>query len=241
MFEVEGVKKQIELVKGKPREYQNHLVTFLTKPGKTYTDSVLLIGDAAGFACPYEAEGVYYAMLSGRIAGNVAAKALSRGDISEKSLQEYEKEWLSSPIGEEFIAGDAIDGFVRRLGFNPDAGVWVVPMLNELLFGLCNVADSHTSNARKFSKKMLKYLPYLVESLKKDLGPLAIAIDKPPEKKPSRVFSFILKNTLPPILRLIAKLSARSKNRYASVINPLIYEHFLTPYIKEKIRREEIK
>lgn len=239
MFEVEGVRRQIEACKGQPREFQNHLVTFLTKPKKTYSDSVLLIGDAAGFACPYEAEGVYYAMMSGKIAADIAFKALGRGDVSEKSLSEYEKAWWNSPIGEEFIPGETIDGFVRGLGFNPEAGVWLIPMLNEAIFGLCNVADSHTNNARNFTERMLKYLPEAIELLKRDLTPLAIAIDNPPEKPPSKFVSFLLRKTLPFILRIVAKRSAHGTKRYNAVTTPLVFDHFLTPFVKEKLREKE--
>ncbi|MCL4558089.1 MAG: NAD(P)/FAD-dependent oxidoreductase [Deltaproteobacteria bacterium] len=241
MLEVDGVQRQIKLAGGRPREFQNHLVTFLTRPKKTYTDSVMLIGDAAGFACPYEAEGVYYAMMSGRIAATVASDAISRGDLSEGSLSEYEKTWWASPIGEEFIGGDSIEGFVRRIGFNPDAAAWITPLFNEVLFGLCNVADSHTNNARKLPGRILKYLPELADALKDDMGPLAIAIDNPPKKGPSKAVSYVLRKTMPFLLRLLAKVSASSTNRYNSVTTPLVMEHFLKPYVQEKLKKEAQK
>jgi electron transfer flavoprotein-quinone oxidoreductase len=237
MFALEGVQRQIKLCGGKAREFQNHLVTFLTTPGKTFADAVMLIGDAAGFACPFEAEGVYYAMLSGRLAAQVAAQALGRADVSAASLQEYERKWKNSPIGEEFFAGPAIEGFVRWLGFNPAAGEWVVPFLNDILFGLCNVADSHTNNARNYGNLLLPYMPELVKTLKLHLLPLVTAIIEPPKKPPSPLVSRILGKTLPMILPSLAKSLAKSDNRYGAVLNPLLLEHFVEPLIQARIEK----
>ena len=60
---------------------------------KTYSDHILLCGDAAGFINPITGEGIYYAMVSGQIAANISAKALENGDTSEKVLSEYQKIW----------------------------------------------------------------------------------------------------------------------------------------------------
>ena len=237
MFALEGVQRQIKLCQGKAREFQNHLVTFLTTPGKTYADSVMLIGDAAGFACPFEAEGVYYAMVSGRLAAQVAAESFRKGDVSANSLQEYETRWKKSTVGEEFFAGQSIEGFVRWLGFNPEAGKWVVPFLNDVLFGLCNVADSHTNNARNFGKLMLQYMPDLAKTVKLHLLPLVTAIKEPPQKPPSALAIWILRKTLPMILPGVAKSLAKSDNRYGAVLNPLLMAHFVEPLIQARLEK----
>jgi flavin-dependent dehydrogenase len=68
-------------VEGHPREFQAHLLPFVKEPVRTYSrDGVLLIGDAAGFPCPLEAEGIYYAMLSGKIAVEIGEKFISSGE-----------------------------------------------------------------------------------------------------------------------------------------------------------------
>jgi electron transfer flavoprotein-quinone oxidoreductase len=237
MFALEGVQRQIRLCGGKAREFQNHLVTFLTSPGRTFADGVMLIGDAAGFACPFEAEGVYYAMLSGKLAAEVAAQALGRGDVSAAGLREYETKWKNSPIGEEFFAGQSIEGFVRWLGFNPEAGKWAVPFLNDILFGLCNVADSHTNNARNFGKLMLNYMPDLAKTLKLHLLPLVAAINEPPKKPPSPFAAWMLRKTLPLILPALAKRLAKSDNRYGATLNPLLMDHFVEPLIQARIEK----
>ena len=60
---------------------------------KTIYDNLILVGDSAGQANPLVLEGIRYAIRFGRIAGEVAAKAIKENDTSEKSLSIYEKTW----------------------------------------------------------------------------------------------------------------------------------------------------
>lgn len=239
LFELSGVQQQIKLCKAEPREFQNHMVTFLTDPTTTYGDSVILIGDAAGFACPFEAEGVYYAMYSGMLAAQVAKRALERNDVSKRSLSEYECEWRNSPIGEEFIGGAAIEGFVRGIGFNPDLGKWVVPMINDAMYGLLNVAESHTESARNLPSLMMPYMPKLVDEVERDLLPLAMAMGEPPAKPPNPRVAKALQAILPKVLPFLAKRMAKTENRYSDTTSPLVMEHFLKPFLDEKLRQTE--
>lgn len=235
MFEVEGVQRQIRQCKGVAREFQNHMVTFLTNPTTTYGDSVLLVGDAAGFACPFEAEGVYYAMYSGVLAGKVAAEALGSGDTSKRFLGRYERAWRDSPVGEEFVAGEAIGKFVRGIGFNPDAGRWVIPMLNDALFGLLNVSESHTASARNLPRLLLPYVPNLARELIDDLLPLSAQIAEPTPKAARPGAARLLERVLPRVLPYLARRAARRpRSPYGDVISPLVAEHFLIPYAEEK-------
>jgi flavin-dependent dehydrogenase len=239
LFALPGVQKQIELCRGEAREFQNHMVTFLTDPKSTFGDSVMLVGDAAGFACPFEAEGVYYAMYSGMLAARVARRALERGDVSRLSLSEYERSWRDSPIGDEFVGGDAIEGFVRGIGFNPDLGRWVVPMINDAMYGLLNVAESHTASARNFADLMVPYLPELVETLRVDLLPLAQRMANPPSRPPNERVARLLRRVLPSLLPIAARRAARAENRYSEVTGPLIMEHFAAPFARERARMVE--
>lgn len=61
----------------------------------SYSDRVMLAGDAAGHCSPLSGEGIYYSMVGGACAGEVAAHAVKEGDFSEKSLARYEKMWRS--------------------------------------------------------------------------------------------------------------------------------------------------
>ena len=60
---------------------------------KTYSNRVLLIGDAGGFINPTSGEGIYYAMASAEIAAETIEESLNCQDTSEKFLSNYQKKW----------------------------------------------------------------------------------------------------------------------------------------------------
>lgn len=65
------------------------------------TDNVLITGDAAGMVNPLDGGGIISGMTGGRIAGEVAARAISDGDYSKKNLKEYQKR-CQKEIGDSF-------------------------------------------------------------------------------------------------------------------------------------------
>jgi len=67
---------------------------------KTYSNRVLLCGDAGGFVNSYTAEGIYYSMVTGELAATTLIKALEENDLSEKRLEEYQQMWKNE-IGAE--------------------------------------------------------------------------------------------------------------------------------------------
>ncbi len=64
---------------------------FGSKKRKVHAQNVLLVGDAAGLVDPFSGEGVGNAMLSGKLASEVAYEALVAGDTSELFLARYEE------------------------------------------------------------------------------------------------------------------------------------------------------
>ena len=60
---------------------------------KTYTNRVIVVGDAGGLINPISGEGIYYAMSSGKIAAQVISKSLEADDASEKFLSKYQENW----------------------------------------------------------------------------------------------------------------------------------------------------
>ncbi len=56
-------------------------------------DGIMGIGDAAGQASSLLGEGIRWAIRAGRMAGQVAADALERGNVSRAALQPFEKAW----------------------------------------------------------------------------------------------------------------------------------------------------
>lgn len=67
---------------------------------RTYSDRVLLAGDAGGFVNALTAEGIYYAMVSGEIAARRALESIRSRDFSSDRLRSYERVWKNE-IGDE--------------------------------------------------------------------------------------------------------------------------------------------
>ena len=60
---------------------------------KTYSDRIILCGDAAGLANPSTGAGIEYAMISGKIAAEVISEGLKTGNTNAKFLSKYESIW----------------------------------------------------------------------------------------------------------------------------------------------------
>jgi digeranylgeranylglycerophospholipid reductase len=60
---------------------------------RTYTDRVVVVGDAAGLVKPTTGGGIYYSVLSGSIAASVLARQLARDALDAVSLADYQRQW----------------------------------------------------------------------------------------------------------------------------------------------------
>lgn len=67
---------------------------------QVHADNVLLVGDAAGLVDPFSGEGIGNAMLSGKLAAQVADEALAAGNTSAEFLSAYESR-LWEAVGAE--------------------------------------------------------------------------------------------------------------------------------------------
>ncbi len=56
-------------------------------------DGILGIGDAVGNASSLLGEGIRWAIHAGKMAGEVAARALQKGDVSRRALEPFERQW----------------------------------------------------------------------------------------------------------------------------------------------------
>ena len=65
----------------------------LTPLKRTFTDHVVLCGDAAGLMNPLTGDGIDYAMSSGKIAAEVCTEALEADDTSAFFLSKYQRLW----------------------------------------------------------------------------------------------------------------------------------------------------
>ena len=63
---------------------------------KTYSSGLMVVGDAAGQVDPMNGAGIQNTVTCGRIAGEVAVKAIKNEDTSSKYLKKYEDIWRSA-------------------------------------------------------------------------------------------------------------------------------------------------
>jgi digeranylgeranylglycerophospholipid reductase len=63
---------------------------------KTYSSGLMVVGDAAGQVDPMNGAGIQNTVTCGRIAGEVAVKAIENEDTSSKYLKKYEDLWRSA-------------------------------------------------------------------------------------------------------------------------------------------------
>lgn len=66
---------------------------------RTVADGLVIVGDAARVSDPITGGGIYNAMFTGRLAGQTAADAIGRGDVSATALMAYDRGWRSSKLG----------------------------------------------------------------------------------------------------------------------------------------------
>jgi geranylgeranyl reductase family protein len=71
---------------------------------RTYSDRMLVIGDAAGHVKPTTGGGIYYGLLGADIAAETLHHSLQSGDFSAKSLAGYERRWKKL-LGRELSNG----------------------------------------------------------------------------------------------------------------------------------------
>lgn len=60
---------------------------------RSYSDRVLVVGDAAGLVKPTTGGGIYYSVVSGRLAGQVLGAALASDRLAARDLAGYQREW----------------------------------------------------------------------------------------------------------------------------------------------------
>ena len=84
---------------GKTIEYIPGGVSVCRPLGCTAADGLIIAGDAARVVDPLTGGGIYNAMYTGRLASEVAAVCIGKGDVSKKSLMMYDRSWRESKLG----------------------------------------------------------------------------------------------------------------------------------------------
>ena len=71
---------------------------------QTYSDHLLICGDAAGQTYAGIGEGIYFSLKAGRLAGRTAIKAIDNNNFEREYLKNYEMAWRKS-FGQQMNAG----------------------------------------------------------------------------------------------------------------------------------------
>ncbi len=97
---------------------------------KTYTDRVLLAGDAGGFVNAFTAEGIFYAMVSGSLAADTALTAIQTKRYDDSTLSAYQRVWQREIGGDLqhsveiqhrlFNGSGRMDSLVRNAANDPE-------------------------------------------------------------------------------------------------------------------------
>jgi geranylgeranyl reductase family protein len=103
------LKRLLETSRLRDRIYENGVqiarrVIPLGPIKKSYTERLMVIGDAAGQVKPTTGGGIYYGLLCSGIAAQVVLSAFASGSFGEDQFRSYEKEWKSK-IGLELSLG----------------------------------------------------------------------------------------------------------------------------------------
>ncbi|MDH4213316.1 MAG: NAD(P)/FAD-dependent oxidoreductase [Candidatus Thorarchaeota archaeon] len=169
--------RQIRILEAKPREFQVHLLPWQGQPHDTHADNVILIGDAGGFPCPLEAEGIYPAMVTARAAIETAVEAISAADVSKEFLNLYDAKWRATSVGEEFKTGPELASIWKALPFSPLKTMsWFVPMLMEIIGGIFDWSEPHAVRVRQIARRVKQYLPNAIPFIMREVIPLLTAI-----------------------------------------------------------------
>jgi geranylgeranyl reductase family protein len=81
---------------------------------RTYANRLLAVGDAAGLVKPTTGGGIYYSLISGRIAADTLDEALRSDDLRDACLKRYETEWRSR-LGADIRIGLAFRTLASRM------------------------------------------------------------------------------------------------------------------------------
>ncbi|MHA1209995.1 MAG: NAD(P)/FAD-dependent oxidoreductase [Candidatus Freyarchaeota archaeon] len=121
------------------------------------SDRIVLVGDAAGTVSPISGEGMYYSMVSGKIAAETIYRAYRRNDFSVKTLSAYQKR-LRKRIGGDLKWGVWLQNYFLK-GQSSGVGSGIMSdksmqkLVGDLLLG-----------RRSYTQILLRSIPYWIKS-----------------------------------------------------------------------------
>jgi flavin-dependent dehydrogenase len=130
---------------------------------KTFSDRVVLCGDAAGQMNPLTGDGIHYAMSSGMFAADVCAQAVEIGSTNASFLSKYQTLWKNDFGGEikifhrvlkMLLKGNHDEKYIRLLSRDPR----IFTMLFTIADTQGRVQDYQWKIARRFVPLYMKDL-----------------------------------------------------------------------------------
>ncbi len=124
---------------------------------KICSDRIVLVGDAVGTVSPITGEGMYYSMISGKIAAEVINKAFHKDDFGEKVLLSYQKK-LKKRIGSDLKWGVWLQKyFLEGQSSNVGSGIMsdkgMQKRIGDLLLG-----------RKAYTRILVQAIPYWIKS-----------------------------------------------------------------------------
>jgi digeranylgeranylglycerophospholipid reductase len=148
--------------RGKQIEYIAGGVSVCRPLECTVADGLIIIGDAARVVDPLTGGGIYNGMYTGRLAAEVAAECIAKGDVSKSALMKYDKTWRASKMGKVIERNYLIKEYLIK---QPDE------KLNEIIHSVSKL------NLQEFTTlSLIKELMKVNPRLMLELGALAASI-----------------------------------------------------------------
>jgi digeranylgeranylglycerophospholipid reductase len=141
---------------------------------RTYSERLLVVGEAAGQVKPTTGGGIYYGLICADIAAETLHETFQSGDFSESRLATYQKKWHAR-LNKELKAGYWANRLFRMLGNSQIEGIYSYISRNgmpQFIAGMDDFTfDWHSQLIRKTLKHMAAVAPLLtIRSLTKSIG-----------------------------------------------------------------------
>ena len=128
----------------------------------TVADGLIITGDAARVVDPLTGGGIYNSMYTGRLAAQIAAECIGKGDVSKNKLMVYDKTWRTSKMGKTIERNYHIKEYLIK---QPDH------KLNEIIHSVSKL------NLKEFTTmSLIKEIMKVNPRLMLELGALAASI-----------------------------------------------------------------
>jgi digeranylgeranylglycerophospholipid reductase len=147
---------------GKSIEYIAGGVSVCRPLDCTVADGLVIAGDAARVVDPLTGGGIYNGMYTGRLAAQVAAECIAKGNVTKKALMLYDKTWREAKMGKAMERNYHIKEYLIK---QPDT------KLNEIIHSVSKI------NLTEFTTlSLLKEIIRVNPKLMLELGALAASI-----------------------------------------------------------------